>query len=290
MIIASLIPLSIAFIGLLIGTYTDIRTREVPDWVNYGLIGAGLSLGLLYSVIFSEWSYIVNSLIGFGVFFLVAVIMFYTGQWGGGDSKMVMALGALIGIDISFKEFPFLIGFFINMLLIGAVYGIVWSFVLAFKNRNKFLREVKKRLTSKKIMLTRRLLLISSFIILVSVFFIEDFFLKITMFHLALIIFSTFYLWIFIKAVEKTSMLKYVKPAELTEGDWIEKDVFVDGKRICGKKDLGIEKKQIRKLIQFYKKKKVNKILIKEGIPFIPSFLIAFIVTLLFGNVFFWFI
>ena len=79
-------------------------------------------------------------------------------------------------------------------------------------------------------------------------------------------------------------MLKYVLPKQLTEGDWIAKDVKVDGKYITGPKDLGIEKKQIRRLVSFYKKNKVKKILIKEGIPFVPNFFIAYVVTLIFGN------
>ena len=79
-------------------------------------------------------------------------------------------------------------------------------------------------------------------------------------------------------------MLKYVTPDKLTEGDWIAKEVKVNGKYITGPKDLGIEKKQIRKLVSLYKKKKVKKILIKEGIPFVPSFFIAYLVTLMFGN------
>jgi len=47
---------------------------------------------------------------------------------------------------------------------------------------------------------------------------------------------------------------------------------------------LGIEKKQIRKLIELYKKRKVKNILIKEGIPFVPSFFAAYVITLIYGN------
>ena len=53
---------------------------------------------------------------------------------------------------------------------------------------------------------------------------------------------------------------------------------------MTGPKDLGISKSKIRKLVEFYKKGKVRKILIKEGIPFVPSFLMAYIFTLIFGN------
>jgi len=78
-------------------------------------------------------------------------------------------------------------------------------------------------------------------------------------------------------------MLKLVEPKELTQGDWVAKDYFHGRKKIAGPKDLGIEKKQIDLLVELRKNKKINKILIKHGIPFVPSFLIAFIVSLIFG-------
>ena len=62
-------------------------------------------------------------------------------------------------------------------------------------------------------------------------------------------------------------------------------DIRINGKYICGPKDLGIEKKQIKKLMVFYREGKIKKILIKEGIPFVPSFLIAFVITLVYGNI-----
>jgi len=82
-------------------------------------------------------------------------------------------------------------------------------------------------------------------------------------------------------------MLKKVDVGKLTEGDWIVKDVKVDGKRICGPKDLGISKKQIRQLLRFRARGKIRKVLIKEGMPFVPSFLMGFIVTLFFGMIVF---
>jgi hypothetical protein len=79
-------------------------------------------------------------------------------------------------------------------------------------------------------------------------------------------------------------MLKYVTPKELTEGDWIAKDIIIKHNKIAGPKDLGIEKSQIKKLIQLYNKGKIKKVLIKVGIPFVPSFLIAYLLTMLSGN------
>ncbi len=281
------IPFAVGFIALLIGSYTDFKTREVPDWINLGLIGFGFGINLLFSAIYWKLNFIINSIIGFAALFAIAWVMFYTGQWGGGDSKILMGLGALIGIDIFSKNFPFLASFLINAMLIGALYGILWSFYLIFKNRKKFLKALKKNLINKKTVKIKKIILAIFAILVLIAILAPDKFLRLTFFYLSIISILTFYLWISIKAVEKSCMLKHVRPTELTEGDWIAKEIKVDGKYVTGPKDLGIEKKQIKKLIALYKKRKVNKILIKEGIPFVPSFFIAFIVTLAYGNLIF---
>lgn len=285
--INNLIIYSIAFFGLLIASYTDLKTREVPDWLNYGLIGTGLGLNLLFTIIFWKWSFIVSSLVGFLIFFAIAWIMYYTGQWGGGDSKMLMGLGALIGIDLFSGKLPFLVNFFVNALFVGAAYGLLWSLFLAFKNKNKFVREFKKILTEKKLVEVKKWLLILFFILVLLIIFINKYPTKLLLMYIALILILTFYVWIFIKAVEKTCMLIYVNPAELTEGDWISKEIKVDGKYIAGPKDLGIEKKQINQLIKLYKQRKIKKVLMKIGIPFVPSFFVAFVITLVYGNLVF---
>ena len=104
--------------------------------------------------------------------------------------------------------------------------------------------------------------------------------LKIFISTLAIIFFLAVYAWIFMKSIEKISLLKQRSVKDLVEGDWIVKNIFVKGKRIAGPKDLGISKKQIELL----KKYKIKKVLVKEGVPFVPSFLLGYIATLALGN------
>ena len=85
-------------------------------------------------------------------------------------------------------------------------------------------------------------------------------------------------------------MYKQVSVEKLTEGDWIAKDVIIGKKKICGPDDLGATKQHIRQLIALKRQKKISNVLIKEGIPFVPSFLIAFVLTYIFGNLFLLFI
>ena len=283
-----IVTYSLSFVALLIGSITDLKTREVPDWVNYGLVISGLGLNLLFSTIYSNPSFIVNSIIGFLIFFGIAYIMFYAGQWGGGDSKILMGLGAMIGIDAGFETPQFLFGFFINALFIGAIYGLLWSIFLVFKNRQKFWKEFNNILSKNNIVKSKKIMLIVLTLLLIILFFIDLYYIKILILSLAFLALTTFYLWIFVRAIEKSCMYKLVEPSKLTEGDWIVNDIFVGKQYICGPKDLGIDKKQIKKLAEFYKRGKVKKILIKEGIPFVPSFLIALIINLIFGNPLMW--
>ena len=239
---------------------------------------------MLFSIIYSNPSFAVNSIIGLAIFFGIAYIMFYAGQWGGGDAKMLMGLGAMIGIDVGALSTQFLSGFLINALFVGAVYGLFWSFYLVMKNKKKFWAEFTKALSGKNAVKTKQLLLVSLALFLALFFIANSYYIKIFVLSLAFLALSTFYLWIFVRTVEKTCMHKLVEPFKLTEGDWIVNNVYVKGKYITGPRDLGIGKSQIRKLTELYRKGKVKKILIKEGIPFVPSFLVVFIITLIFGN------
>tara|TARA_Y100000310_G_scaffold345618_1_gene467371 strand:+ start:10219 stop:11079 length:861 start_codon:yes stop_codon:yes gene_type:complete len=275
---------AVILIALTIASYTDIKTREVPDWLNYGLIISGLGIRLIYSIIKADWTFFFYGASGALLFLIIAYIMFYTAQWGGGDSKMLIGLGALIGFNFSFNSM--LITLVINILLVGAVYGLIWSIALVILNFRKFSAEAKKLLRNKYLIIFRRILLVVLLLSFAFIIITKDMLLGIMLISLLAVILLTFYLWILVKAVENVCMLKHVTPDKLTEGDWIAKDVRVNNEYICGPKDLGIEKEQIKKLIKLKEEGKVDKVLMKTGLPFIPSFLIAYIVSLVWGNLF----
>jgi len=278
----------ICLIALITGMITDFKTREVPDWLNFSLIFSGIGINLIATIVYSNWSFILNSLAGLAFGVAIALIMFYGGQWGGGDSKMLMGLGALLGLNVSKFQFlpifnSFFVSFFVNMLLIGSIYGLIWISVLAVKNRKKIVKRFKE-LREKRFFIRIRWVFLFLLLVIIVIMFLD---LGLMKFYLIGFILATFfitYLWNFVKAVEEISMIKRIDVEKLTEGDWIVKDVTMGKKRICGPKDFGISRKQIEKLIRLKRRGKIKKILIKEGIPFIPSFLLAFIITLIFGN------
>ena len=272
---------------LIAASVSDLKKREVPNWVNYGLVVIGVSFGLLQSVIAADWHFLAFSIAGLFSALALAALMFYTGQWGGGDSKLLIGLGAVLGLPFAAAS-PFadigspLLSFLVNLVVVSLFYAIIWGAVLAFRSRKRFGIELNRQLKSYS--LFRRLLLALSAVSLVMVLAINDIVARVGITSVLTTLFFGLYLSILAKAVEKSCMLKQLNPLKLTEGDWIAKDVIISGKRICGPKDLGIEKSQIRQLVSLYRRKKVRTVLIKDGIPFAPSFLLAYIVTIIFGN------
>jgi hypothetical protein len=78
-------------------------------------------------------------------------------------------------------------------------------------------------------------------------------------------------------------MYKKINPKNLMEGDWVQGDIYKNKKLIYKEDPLGINKKSINLLI----KHKIKQVIVKEGIPFVPSFLIGTIATLILGSVIF---
>ena len=63
-----------------------------------------------------------------------------------------------------------------------------------------------------------------------------------------------------------------VSPKNLTEGDWLERDVKI-GRSVIKRSVHGLSLEDIKRL-----RKAKKRVLIKEGIPFTPAFLAAFLI------------
>lgn len=273
---------AITFVVLLFAAYTDLKTREVPDWVNFSFLGVALIIRLLLSWLLADWHPLLEGLFGIALGFLFASLFFYTGQWGGGDGKLLIAMGASLGFwpTISHSSIAFLV----NLLLAGAVYGFFYSIWLAMSNRTAFLAELHSFLKTPKIRWMRRGMHVVALGSIVLLIFLSSSFVRILLSLLLALIIFLFYGWIFSSVLEKSCLLRRVHPQQITPGDWIAEDVHVGGKRICGPSDLGIEEHQIQELIKLNKQKKVGLVIVKYGIPFVPAFLLGFLMMLWFGN------
>ena len=260
---------ALALLVLVIASYTDLRTKEVPDWLTYGFIIAALGIRGIYSLQ-NGWQVIVSGLLGFASFYLLALLFYYSHQWGGGDSKLLMGMGAALGIAYPFNEISFTPLWFLLLLLFsGALYGVAWLGVLAVKRRNCLLPELRSLLGShKKIHLSVGF---GSLLFLGAGFFIHSLLLIVTL------LVALYYLLLFLVSVQSCCFISERDTKALTEGDWLAEDVVINGKKLLKKKTL--TRNDIEKLHHH----KISSVTIKEGIPFVPSFLIAYLI-LLFGK------
>lgn len=259
----------VVLLVLLIASYTDLRTKEVPDWLSYGFIVAALGIRGIYS--FQDgWEVIVAGLVGFAAFYLLALLFYYTHQWGGGDSKLLMGMGVALGITYPFSDASFTPLWFLLLLLFsGALYGMVWLGILAIKRRHCLFPELRFLLGNhKKFHISVGFSLL---IFLGAGFLVHYLLLVITM--LAVL----YYLLLFLVAVQSCCFVSERDTKFLTEGDWLAEDVVVKGKKLLKKKTL--TNSDIERLHRY----NISSVLVKEGIPFVPSFLIAYLI-LLFGK------
>ncbi len=270
----------VALFVLAVASYVDLKILEVPDWLNYAGIAAGLGIHLIFSLQQWSWWPIASSAIGFGIAFAIACLMFYTGQWGGGDAKLLMALGAIIGFTP--EKFGFGSSFLINLVFIGGAWGIFWSGQLAVRNWKEFWKTFRKLSHQKPYASMRISAMITTVILVIAALVLLEY--QLELIALALVLYMICYSIIFVKSVELSCMHKWVTPDKITEGDWLVKPVKA-GKTVIAPPRLGLEKEHVALLQKMYKQKKIDKILVKYGIPFAPAFLLAFLLTWWAGNI-----
>lgn len=260
----------IAIVSLAIATIIDIKKREVPDTLSYGTIILGVVIAIMSTVETNSWQPIISSGIALLVATAIAAIMFFSGQWGGGDAKLIIGLALLFGASSFFWNF------LIMIIFAGAIYGILYGAYLAFKRREVFTKEFKKLIYNPKVKWARfAFQIVLATALLLAFFVIEDFGLKVFFVVFSGGMYLVFYAWIFSKALDSCMKVR-VKAKDLVEGDWVIEPIKM-GKKTLEVANFGITKSQIEQV----QKAKVKNVLVKEGIPFVPSFALAYVFSLI---------
>jgi Flp pilus assembly protein protease CpaA len=259
----------LVIIWIFFATVQDFKKREVANWLNFSLIIFALGARFFYSLFLNQgFAFFYQGLIGLGIFFVLGNLFYYMRVFAGGDAKLMIALGAILPFsDNFFVNIKFYALFLCTFFITGAIYGLIYSLVLTLKNIGKFKKEFSKQFKyNKKIIY---LLFIFGLIVFFLGFF-ENIFIY---FGLLICVFP--FLYIYAKAIEESIMVLDLNSSKLTEGDWLYKDLKI-GKNIIMANWDGLSKSDIMKI-----KKKFRKVKIKQGIPFIPVFLISFILFVL---------
>lgn len=270
------ISLVTAFVGSSIAAAWDLKTTEIPDEIPHAMIAVAL---ILYSIqSFLQWSYLPIvlslisglSLLGFGF------LLYHFGQWGGGDAKILSAIGFLLPYLNVKTIFPFPLTYLINVFLVGSAYMLIYALIYSFINKKILLKFFESIKASSKVIFLGT---ISMFILFFSVnlyfsnyfHFQQDmlFLLSNTLFPLFLAT-ALFIIWRFAKVVEDFGFKRRIPISQLKVGDVL----------LESRKWEGITERELKKI----KRSGRRYIWIKSGVRFAPSFTLALIFTLLYGD------
>lgn len=80
---------------VLVAAVIDVRTRRIPNWLS----GAGMLAGFGLQGTLRGWKGLEDAALGAGLAFLVYFILFALRAMGGGDVKLMTAVGALAGVS-----------------------------------------------------------------------------------------------------------------------------------------------------------------------------------------------
>lgn len=111
--IYSIVLLVLAFGAVLIATFTDLKTREVPDVLPIALVVLSLLVHAFHAWMLQDlWLLLIPIIVGF-ITFGVGYGLWLLGVWAGGDVKLFAALGVALPFTLS----PF--AYLINLPFIG---------------------------------------------------------------------------------------------------------------------------------------------------------------------------
>jgi len=252
---------AIGFIWTIFAVVQDFKTTEVSNWLNFSLVGIALGYRAFYASVFQDTRFFLLGLIGFGIFFVLAYGFYYMRAFAGGDAKLLMGYGVLLPYGSYLGLLWVGLGFVFVLFFIGALWSLFYSFMIIKRNSKGFLKEFYKEIKKWRM----------AFVFDVILLFLSIVLLGVLGWIVGIGIFVFTFLFVYVKVLDK-SMLKKVKPGELMEGDWLEKDVKIRGEMI--KKSVhGLSLEEIKML-----RKAKKEVWIKQGIPFTPAFLIALLV------------
>ena len=289
----------IALAGSAIGGWIDLKTTEIPDIVPASMAGLGLLAHIIHSYLSGSWTSVYYS-VAVGLIFLVfGYILYYTGQWGEADVLLLAAVGVVLPQPLSFFSTgllaPFPAVFILNTFIIGGIYSLVYSLILALKNPGVFPAFVNalKAGPSKKeaavlgisaLAYIFAIRLVAYFLPASSDLFLLSMSLKAILYNLLVFIPSLAFIFVFYKfahAVDTVAFRRKVKVEDLREGDVLAEDAA----GLKSKLYIGLEAKQIEAI-----RKEKKEVWIKEGVRYGPTFFLAIIATWLWGNVLFLFL
>lgn len=282
--------IGLAILGLFFASITDLRSREVPDWISYTLIIFGLGSNALSAVFQKSLMPIILAATATIILYACARLLFSLSHFGGGDAKLLIALGALFGnppmqtqTALFFFNLPFLAIVLLNLLIIGSLYGMLYALVIAIQHARPFAKACAEQNAMPRFRKMKRLALIIAvpLALLTNLTPIPT---MAKLFANAIILLILLYphIQVIAKAIEISCLTKTIPLTKLTLGDWLAADIIHNRKVIARPSKQGVDEATLTAL----KKAHIRNVVVRYGIPFVPAFFLATLFTVMKPEIF----
>ena len=247
----------LAFSTLFIASLFDLDTTDVPDEFAVAGVMGGITLHAVYSFMTGDWSYLLWSL-GVGTVFSVAGWgAYFAGGWGGADAFAMSVLGFAAPFVPPEPSLVDPVNLVVNVMLAAFVYTTLYTV-----SRNLNLESVLStysRLADNRIRVAGELLIAGMLAAVVQINGMNGYgYFGILTFLIVL--------YRFFQEVQENLMLEE-KPLEEVEVGEVAAPGQGFGKKIVGLTEEDLEETDL------------DEIKIRTGVPFMPVFVIALIVT-----------
>ncbi len=154
MLVSDIFMMIVLLTGILIALYTDLSDLKggfIPDKLTYTLIFFGVIFHLFLSLFFGTLDPVLFSVSGAVLGFLLGFVLYFVGLVGGGDLKLLIAIGALMPnsptpiVDglVPLSSYPFsVVVVLLNGILLEAPFVLVFVVYCLVSGKSIFSREV----------------------------------------------------------------------------------------------------------------------------------------------------
>ena len=260
----------IIIFALVLASLEDLHIREVPDVLSYTFILSGVMFSIHSSVIQGSFMPLLSSLGGIIVSFLFGYLLMHAQMWGGGDTKLLMGLGAFIGVWPEYTSLAMLV-FLIFMA--GSVYGLLWTVVLIVRKWSEITeRDSELKRVSFGVLLS---LVLTS----VVLSWYTEGLLRVVVIVSIVLLSLTLFTGYVLRRMEDVLIVQSVPTTDLVPGDWLIETVETEN-GVVEPRSVGMSEEDIA-MVQA---SDTDYVSVKYGLPFIPSFLFGYILYIITMN------
>jgi len=263
-----MLEIIIAILGSAVAGAWDLKTTEVPDEIPILMVVSGLFIwGISGLRTGNFFPFAVSFFVGTSVL-IAGLLLYKAGKWGGADAWILAAIFYLIPL---YNNRIFLLDYISNLVWVSAAFTMAYAITLGIRNRHvfgHFLADLKKNAVA--------------FIALpVAAFAVFTLALRGTPIAstfpgtlIFILLFLLVIFWRYARIIETEVFTKKIPASQLKTGDVLEDMVW-----------RGLTYEEVARI-----RKSKKFVTIKEGMRFVPVFPLTLIVTLLYGNLLFWFL